>query len=571
MDGEAQPLGAGLKLLIVDDEPVVRQFLKMVLSDLGFEVEVLASSAEARARAAAGDVDVLLVDKNLQDGSGLELCREFAQGGASHTKVLMMSGHATLESAIEAIRHGAIDYLCKPFGLDELRERLPRVIEIVRLDRKNRQLVEELRVRNAELEALSVRDPLTNLFNHGHLQEALQRELARSEHHRHSFVLALLDLDGFHDINARHGHGFGDRILKEMATLLRTRSRKSDLPFRIAEQEVAARYGPDVFALILPETTRAAAATKLEALRRAVSELRFGNLRAPTLSVGFACYPEDALDRENVIECAQRALKAAKRVGGDQLVSYSPAIGTSDEESAELAARHAKALTRSLSDGSFRFVYQPIVSVSDRSTLGYEALCRPSDPTFRSVGELIETAVRTGRIRDLGRTLRKIALEPISTLPVEYLLFLNIHPQDLHEEAILQVEPHLGPWAKRLVLEVTETEAIDDPARVLERIRCLRQCGFRVALGDLGSAYSSLNLLAQLEPDFVKLDMELVRGISREGRAARLIQHLLEFCRGENLVTIAEGIETDDELRVVSDLGVDYVQGYLLGRPSELI
>jgi c-di-GMP phosphodiesterase len=570
MDGEAEPIGAGLKLLIVDDEPVVRQFLKLVLSELGFDVETLASSCEARARAACGDVDILLVDKNLQDGSGLELCREFAASGASHCKVMMMSGQATLDSAIEAIRHGASDYFCKPFGIDELRARLPRVVELVRIDRHNRLLVEELRVRNAELESLSVRDPLTNLFNHGHLQEALQRELARSEHHRHPFVLALLDLDGFREINARHGHALGDRILKEMATLLRTRSRKSDLPFRIAEQEVAARYGPDVFALILPETTRAAAATKLEALRRAVSDVRIGALRAPTLSVGFACYPEDAADREKMIECAQRALKAAKRVGGNQLVSYSPAIGTSDEDAAALAATHAKALTRSLSETAFRFVYQPIVKVGDRSIFGYEALCRPKDPAFRSVGELIETAVRTGRIRDLGRTLRKIALEPIATLPESCLLFLNIHPQDLNEEAILAVEPHLGPWANRLVLEVTETEAIDDPARVRERIRALRANGFRVALDDLGSAYSSLNLLAQLEPDFVKLDMELVRGISREGRAARLIQHLLEFCRGENLVTIAEGIETEAELRVVSDLGVDYVQGYLLGRPAPL-
>ena len=128
MDGEAEPIGAGLKLLVVDDEPVVRQFLKLVLSELGFEVETLASSAEARMRAANGDVDILLVDKNLQDGSGLELCREFADGGASQCKVMMMSGQATLESAIEAIRHGAVDYFCKPFGVDEVRARLPRVI-----------------------------------------------------------------------------------------------------------------------------------------------------------------------------------------------------------------------------------------------------------------------------------------------------------------------------------------------------------------------------------------------------------------------------------------------------------
>jgi diguanylate cyclase (GGDEF)-like protein len=570
MDGDAEPVvAAGLRWVVVDDEAVIRRLLGEVLTDFGFEVELLSSVAETRARVARRDVDVLLIDKNLPDGNGLELCRAL-EAEDMPCKVVIMSGHATLDSAIDAMRHGAVDYLCKPFSAEDLRARLPRILHLVRLERSHRALVDELRLRNGELEALSVRDPLTGLFNHGHLQEALQREVARSEQHRHAFVLALLDIDGFREINERHGHTFGDRMLKEVATILRTRSRKSDLPFRIAEQEVAARYGPDVFAVILPESSRASAAQKLESLRRAVAELSFGGLPVPTLSCGFACYPEDGRDRERLVECAQRALLAAKRVGGDQLVSYSPAVGTSEEDSATLAATRARALTRSLAALDFDFAYQPIVGVNDRGTLGYEALCRPRDPAFRRPVELIEAAVRTGRIRDLGRTLRKLAVAPLPELSPSVLLFLNVHPQDLHDELFLAAESELLPWARRIVLEVTETEAIDDAARVRERIHCLRTAGFRIALDDLGSAYSSLNLLAQLEPDYVKLDMELVRGIERKGRTARLIQHLLEFCRGEQLVTIAEGIETEAELRVVSDLGVDYVQGYLLGRPGAL-
>jgi EAL domain-containing protein (putative c-di-GMP-specific phosphodiesterase class I) len=124
------------------------------------------------------------------------------------------------------------------------------------------------------------------------------------------------------------------------------------------------------------------------------------------------------------------------------------------------------------------------------------------------------------------------------------------------------------PWAKRVVLEVTETEAIRDYPRARARIQQLRDVGYRVALDDLGSGYSSLNLLAQLEPDIVKLDMELVRGIERGGRTARLVQHLIEFCRGEGFTTIAEGIETDAEFRAVAELKVDFVQGFLLGRPE---
>jgi EAL domain-containing protein (putative c-di-GMP-specific phosphodiesterase class I) len=147
-------------------------------------------------------------------------------------------------------------------------------------------------------------------------------------------------------------------------------------------------------------------------------------------------------------------------------------------------------------------------------------------------------------------------------------LFINVHPQDLSDEQRLEAETPLLPWARRIVLEVTETEAIRDYERARTRIQSLREHGFRVALDDLGSGYSSLNLLAQLEPDFVKLDMELVRGVRMGGRTARLVKHLVEFCHGEGFMTVAEGIETEEELASVSQLGVDLVQGYLLARPE---
>ena len=569
MHDGTEPIGVGLRLLIVDDEPVVREFLGLMLSELGFEIELLSSLAEARQRTSTHEGDILLIDQRLDDGNGLELCRELTLR-ADPVRIIMMSGHASLGSALEAMRYGANDFIVKPVETQDLCQRVARVARLARDDRRNRTLVEELRLRNAELEALSVRDPLTRLFNHAYLQEALQREIGRSERHGHNFAIALLDIDGFREINAQHGHSLGDRILRDVASVLRVRSRRSDLPFRIAEQEVVARYGPDVFALILPEASRASAAAKLQALRGSVAELTFEEVPAVNLSAGFACFPEDGHEREVLLACAQRALSAAKRVGGNQLISYSSAIGMSDEDSAALAATRAKGLHRVLADVAFKFVYQPIVNVRERSVFGYEALCRPLDPAFGHVLELIETAVRTGRIAELGRALRQVAIAPMVSLPEQHSLFLNIHPQDLNDDGLIAAETYLTPWKDRIVLEVTETEAISDPARARERIKGLRTYGFRVALDDLGAGYSSLNLLAQLEPDFVKLDMELVRGIERETRAARLMKHLLEFCRGEGFTTIAEGIETEAELRVVTELGVDCVQGFLLGRPAPL-
>jgi diguanylate cyclase (GGDEF)-like protein len=431
-------------------------------------------------------------------------------------------------------------------------------------------LIEQLQRKNAELEALTVRDPLTRLFNHGHLQEVLQREIARSQRYLHHFVLALLDLDGFRAINERHGHSVGDGILRDLAELLRSRSRKSDVPFRMAEEPLAARYGADVFALILPETERGNAATKLETLRDAVRAHVFdiAGIGPLSMTVGFACYPEDASEREPLLEAASRALRSGKRSGGDQLVSYTPDLGSLEHQDGAQATAHAKALSRSLAHNSFKFLYQPIVRVRDSSLFAYEALCRPTDPGFAHVGELIETSVRTGRIRELGRALRRIVVAPMAEMPETCSLFVNIHPQDLGGDHLLESEQQLLPWAKRIVLEMTETEAIRDTDHARARIQALRACGFRVALDDLGSGYSSLNLLARLEPDFVKLDMQLVRGLQHAGRTARLVQHLVEFCRGEGFVTVAEGIETQEELKAVSELGVDLVQGFLMARPA---
>jgi diguanylate cyclase (GGDEF)-like protein len=568
MSSDAPPIGEGFRVIVVDDEPGICRLLDSVLSDLGFQVELFGSATDARDRFTRDPFDIVVIDKNLHDGNGFALCTEL-QAVDADCQIVLMSGYANLPSAVDALRHGVADYWIKPLVAVELRGRLERVLDRLRVERGHRRLVAELQQKNAELEALAVRDPLTRLFNHGYLQEALQREVARSERYGHSFALGLLDLDRFKDTNERYGHATGDRILREVAALIRTRSRRSDLPFRLAEQEVAARYGADVFALILPETTRGSAATKLESVRRSVHALTLGDgLPRATLSIGFATYPEDGSDRESLVRSAQRALTAAKRVGGDQLVSYTPALDESGAEAAAQAAAKAAALGRSLAEAAFRFVYQPIVAVRDAKLIGYEALCRPTDAAFANVGELLETAVRTGRIGDLGRVLRKLVVEPMPSLPEPHLLFVNIHPQDLNEDDFLELEPYLKPWAKRMVLEVTETEAIRDATRARMQIQHLRATGLRVALDDLGSGYSSLNLLAQLEPDFVKLDMQLVRGIERAGRTARLIHHLLEFCRGEGFTTIAEGIETEAELQVVSELGVDYVQGFLLGQPS---
>ena len=162
----------------------------------------------------------------------------------------------------------------------------------------------------------------------------------------------------------------------------------------------------------------------------------------------------------------------------------------------------------------------------------------------------------------------EVYIATIDKLPPEKLLFLNVHPFEFLEQGGIEAEPALQPWTKRVVLELTEAAELSNFARARERVAALRAAGFRIAVDDLGSGYSSLNHLALLEPDFVKVDMAMIRGIEEGSRAARLIKHILEYCRGEGMRAVCEGIETREELRVVAALGVSLVQGYLLARPG---
>ncbi len=558
------------KILVVDDEPVIRQFLEVAVAEMGYQVEVVETLAEAMTRCETPDFDIVLVDKNLPDGTGLDLCERLSNSKAD-CKVALMTGFANLSSAVEAMRHGVADYFVKPLDLSDLEARIQRMARMLELERQNRRLIEELRNKNRALQALAARDPVTNLFNHGHFQDCINREVARSKQHGHQFALVTVSLDRFSEVNSKIGHTAGDRVLRSIASLLGSDGSGGSGEFHMALEETAGRLGGDVFGLLLPETTKAAAATKLQIFRHELQLIceRDEQLPIVTASIGIAEFPIDGMDRETLLKSSELAMGAAKSSGGDALVAYADDMRSSQQQDAAAAVQRLQALGRSLVNQSFEFVYQPLVDVSEWRVAAYEALCRPTDPAFRHIGELLHTTAQAGRFWELGRILRRLAVQPVEKLPEPMLLFVNLHPQDLKDPQLLKPDPEVNKWASRIVFEITETEALQDYEAVRECIRILREQGFRVALDDLGSGYSGLNSLAMLAPDYVKLDMELIRGITAQSRSARLIQHIREFCLDEGIETIAEGVETREELAVIQGLGVSLVQGYYFAKPAE--
>jgi EAL domain-containing protein (putative c-di-GMP-specific phosphodiesterase class I) len=211
---------------------------------------------------------------------------------------------------------------------------------------------------------------------------------------------------------------------------------------------------------------------------------------------------------------------------------------------------------------------QPVLSWSARSIYAYEALLRTDEPTLRSPVDFVDAAERLGRTRDLGRAIRRRLAAQMSELPATAKMFINLHPHDLVDEELCSSSGALAPHASRIVLEVTERAALDDVHGLAAGVARLRELGFSLALDDLGAGYAGLSSFALLEPEIVKVDMSLVRGIHTSPLKQKLFRSFATLCRELKVEIVAEGVEVAEERDCLTQLGGDLYQGYLFARPG---
>ncbi len=213
--------------------------------------------------------------------------------------------------------------------------------------------------------------------------------------------------------------------------------------------------------------------------------------------------------------------------------------------------------------------FQPIVDWPRRTVFGYEALVRSSEPTLNTPPLLFDAAERLGRVSDIGRRVRELVAAAIPTAHPDVTFFVNLHPTDLQDDHLSDPGSPLSRESHRVVLEVTERKSLDSIAGVSERISALRALGFRLAVDDLGAGYAGLASFNKLEPEVVKLDMSLIRGIDRSPRQQSLVRSMITVCEGElGMPVVCEGVETEQERDTLMDLGATLLQGFLLGRPA---
>lgn len=217
-----------------------------------------------------------------------------------------------------------------------------------------------------------------------------------------------------------------------------------------------------------------------------------------------------------------------------------------------------------------KVLYLPVIAATDGRIVGYEALARTPGPPLGHPKALTRAAARLGRLRELGRAVRGQVGEVMARRPEAGDIYINLHPRDLLDPDLLSGDSVPHGFARRVVLEVTERQALKAMRDIRGRVAVLRERGFRISVDNMGSGYAGLNTLAALAPDVVKLDRALVQGAEADATNRRVVRALVGACHDLGMRVVAEGVETEAQREAMTDAGCDLLQGFHFGHPQPL-
>lgn len=557
------------RILIVDDEAEIRSVVSGLLCD-SYSCTEAASAEEALALLRAEKFDLVLSDINMGGMSGLEMIPQ-ARASAPDTVVMMISGEQNISNAIEALRCGAFDYIEKPFDLEHVEAAVRRALEhhaLLAAKRHYENHLEELvEQRTAELHHLAYHDALTGLPNRLHFVERLTQALDAARRDGRMLGVLSLSLDRFKKFNDTLGHAHGYRVLQEVAMRLANCAR---------EGETVARFEGDEFALLLTQLDKTddvleviCQVNHLLKSAFAVDEQEY----FITASMGISLSPNDGTDAPTLLQNAGAALYRAKEQGGDNYQFYT----------ADMNARALKrlalenSLRRAVEREEFEVYYQPRVDISARQLVGMEALVRWHHPDLGLVppSEFIPLAEDTGLIVPIGEWVLRAACAQSKSwqeacgrpLPVAVNLSARQFQQGDLAAMVVRVLRETNLSAQNLELELTESSIMKNADSAVITLGELREMGVHVAIDDFGTGYSSLGYLKRLPIETLKIDQSFVRDLATDPDNAALVMAIITLAHNLRLKVIAEGVETEEQLRFLHLLRCDEWQGYLYSKP----
>lgn len=416
-----------------------------------------------------------------------------------------------------------------------------------------------------ELRRQAVHDSLTGLPNRVLITDRLERSLARLDRARDSVAVLFVDLDNFKLVNDSLGHSAGDSVVTAIAARIAEAARTGD---------TVARFGGDEFVVIAEGVDEAAAQSLAERIRHAVSlpMVLHSQTVAVTASVGFAVADRAGISSDDLLARADMAMYQAKQAGKDCSAPFEASM----RERVTLELETVSGIRRGLAENEFRLHYQPIIDTRQGCCAGYEALVRWQHPVSGLLGpnHFIEHAEGSGLIVPLGEWVLETACRQSAQWRREgrpAAVSINVSTLQLTGSDIVSVVrgalESSGADPRDISLEVTESAVMADLDRATSAIESLRRLGVHVGMDDFGTGHSSLSNLARLPFDFVKIDRSFIRDFDRDARTLAMLESVTTLCRSLQLHAIAEGVETEEQLAQLEQLGIFYIQGFLFSRP----
>lgn len=414
------------------------------------------------------------------------------------------------------------------------------------------------------------RDPLTNLFNRRRFQEELENCIMQTKRFGTHGALLFLDIDNFKDINDSFGHQVGDKLLVNLANILKERLREVD---------ILARLGGDEFAIILSGVderhTMLVANHLRELIKQEVSIIE-GKTIDITASIGIALFPKHGELAETLSSYADLAMYRAKEEGRNRVCLYTP------EQKTQIEVRliWEKHVREALHQNRLVLHLQPLLDLCQNRIIGYEALLRMTDEKGELIypNQFLNIVERFGLICDVDHWVVNESIALIKELDQKGMpshLGINLSGRSLNNTGLLRLikeklgETRIDP--ANVVFEITESAAIENIINAERFILDLKHLGCRFALDDFGIGFSSFNYLKHLSVNYLKIDGSFIQNLSNSPADQHLVRAIVEVAHGLGKKIIAKSVGSTETIRLLREFGVDYVQGYFIGKPKPFI
>lgn len=416
-----------------------------------------------------------------------------------------------------------------------------------------------------DLEYYAAHDPLTGLFNQRIFYDFLDYEIKRSTNHNYPFALFVIDCDNFKPINDRYGHAFGDIFLQEFANVLEKSKRAED---------ILSRYGGDEFAIILPECDLKAALAIAHKLLDDVKEYKLlttdGSYVGVTVSIGVSVYPEHAKTAKELFLIADDMMYKVKEGGKNnvKVPSENDVISIIKEQKAKSAL-----LVDAVTNNKIVPFFQPIRTIENGQNEIHELLMRIEiNDKIISAYEFIEIAESMSLINRMDLMVIENAFIKIKEENYTGVLFINLSPKSLvvgnYADAITQLIYKYDIPKERIVFEITERETVKNFSILEKFVMNLKLAGYQFAIDDFGSGFSSFHYIKKFPIDYLKIDGEFIININKDSKDKAFVHSILTLAKELNIQTVAEFVEDEEIAQTLKEMGVDYLQGYHIGKPD---